>query len=146
MAPTAKHAHTFCASFKTLPLPMPISLTITQCSNLAHEVLMCTAGITPMRTMALEFLSRGKPVVLLYGSRTQADAAFLQEFKGLAAAHPGRFSFVFSASKDNAWTGRKGRIDKALIAEQVHIMNSSPSLFPPLCNYAIQVLKDLLCS
>ena len=74
-----------------------------------------------MRTMALEFLRQGKPVVLLYGSRTQADAAFLQEFQRLAAANPGQFRFVFSASQDSAWTGRRGRIDKALIAEQVHI-------------------------
>ena len=74
-----------------------------------------------MRTMALEFLGRGKPVVLLYGSRTQADAAFLQEFRALAAAHPGRFRLDFLASKDSTWAGRRGRIDKALIAEQVHI-------------------------
>ena len=86
-----------------------------------------------MRTMALEFLRRGKPVVLLYGSRTQADAAFLQEFQGLAAAHPGRFSFIFSASKDSAWAGRRGRIDKALIAEQVQITDSCPSLSSSLC-------------
>ena len=91
-----------------------------------------------MRTMALEFLRQGKPVVLLYGSRTQADAAFLQEFQGLAAAHPRRFSLVFSASKDSAWTGRRGRIGKALIAEQVHIMERCPSLLPRLCKHAMK--------
>ena len=78
------------------------------------------AGITPMRTMALEFLKQGKQVVLLYGSRTQEDSAFLQELQKLADANPGRFKLVFSASgKGGTWTGRTGRIDKGLIAEQV---------------------------
>ena len=73
-----------------------------------------------MRTMALDFLVRGKQVVLLYGSRSQEDAAFLQELQGLAAAHPGRFKLVFSASgKAGSWTGRTGRVDKGLIEEQV---------------------------
>ena len=73
-----------------------------------------------MRTMALEFLRQGKQVVLLYGSRSQEDAAFLQELQGLAAANPGRFKLVFSASgKAGTWTGRRGRINKGLIAEQV---------------------------
>ena len=73
-----------------------------------------------MRTMALEFLKQGKQVVLLYGSRSQEDAAFLQELQDLAAANPGRFKLVFSASgKGGTWSGRKGRVDKGLIAEQV---------------------------
>ncbi len=91
-----------------------------------------------MRTMVLEFLKRGKPVVLLYGSRTQADAAFLQEFQELAAAHPGHFKLVFSASKDSAWAGRRGRIDKALIAEQVQITKACPPVLPRLCKYALK--------
>ena len=73
-----------------------------------------------MRTMALEFLEQGKQVVLLYGSRSQEDAAFLQELQGLAAANPGRFKLVFSASgKAGSWPGRTGRIDMSLIKEQV---------------------------
>ena len=76
-----------------------------------------------MRTMALEFLEQGKPVVLLYGSRSQEDAAFLQQLQGLAAAHPGRFKLVFSTSgKAGAWSGRSGRINKELIQEQVRIL------------------------
>jgi hypothetical protein len=70
--------------------------------------------------MALEFLRQGKQVVLLYSSRSKADAAFLDELQGLAAASPGRFKFVFSVTgKDSSWAGRNGRVDRALIEEQV---------------------------
>jgi len=46
-----------------------------------------TAGITPLRVIALELLSRGVAVVLLYSVRHPDEAAFLQEFKDLAATH-----------------------------------------------------------
>ena len=86
-----------------------------------------------MRTMALEFLKQGKQIVLLYGSRSQEDAAFLQELQELAAANPGRFKLVFSASgKGGLWTGRKGRVDKDLIAEQVCFQPSLRRLAPCL--------------
>ena len=88
--------------------------------HLQHTQLC--AGITPIRTMALEFLRQGIHVTLLYGSRTQAEAAFLHELQTLAATNPERFKLVFSVSgKDGTWTGKRGRIDKALIAQQVYL-------------------------
>lgn len=70
--------------------------------------------------MALEFLRQGIHVTLLYGSRTQAEAALLHELQTLAATHPERFKLIFSVSgKDGTWIGKRGRIDKALIAQQV---------------------------
>ena len=133
MAPTPKHMRLY-----GLTAADTLQLHNSQFSDFINKLLMFTAGITPMRTMALEFLRQGKSVVLLYVTRTQADAAFLQEFQGLAAADSPCFKFVFSASKDSAWTGRRGRVDKALIAEQVHLTKPCPSLFPCLCNSAMK--------
>lgn len=74
-----------------------------------------------MRAMALEFLRQGRQAVLLYTARTQAEAAFLGELQALAGTHPGQFQLVFSVSgrDSSAWNGRRGRIDRALIQEQV---------------------------
>ena len=76
-----------------------------------------------MRTMALEFLRQGKQAVLLYSSRSQADAAFLQELQQLAAANPRQLKLVFTVTgKAGSWAGRTGRIDKGLIEAQVSIL------------------------
>jgi ferredoxin-NADP reductase len=50
-------------------------------------LLLMDAGITPLRVIGLELLSKGVPVVLLYSVRHPEEAAFLQEFTDLAAAY-----------------------------------------------------------
>jgi ferredoxin-NADP reductase len=82
--------------------------------------MMCT-GITPMRSILHELLKRGRQATLLYSARAATEAPFLDEFRSLEAAHPdGLFRLVFTVTGDDpGWNGPRGRVNKALIAQQV---------------------------
>ena len=79
------------------------------------------AGITPMRAMFLEFEKRGAPVTLLYSVRAPSEAAFLPALRAAAAdSHSSiRVVLTVTGSGDAAWQGRRGRIDRALISQEV---------------------------
>lgn len=97
-------------------------------------LLPMVAGITPLRVIALDLLSRGVPVVLLYSVRQHSEAAFLQEFMHLAAAYSTAqgnlagegtgpsFSVVVAITGASSPAGRhlpagmlQGRIDRQII-------------------------------
>lgn len=88
-----------------------------------------------MRTMLLEFLKQGRQAMLLYSTRTASEAAFLDELRGLEEKHPSLFRLVVTLTgQDESWAGRKGRIDKSLMAEQVWKVSSlSRILKLPIC-------------
>jgi ferredoxin-NADP reductase len=79
-------------------------------------------GITPFRSMIKDAVERrlAHAITLIYSNRTEASAAFLQDF--ITWSHVKRnFRFVptlTDAPGNGGWQGRRGVIDAALIAEQ----------------------------
>ncbi|OFW42273.1 MAG: hypothetical protein A3J29_12170 [Acidobacteria bacterium RIFCSPLOWO2_12_FULL_67_14b] len=76
-------------------------------------------GIAPLRSMLMERLLRsGAPRVgLVYSVRVPEELAFRAELDALQTA--GRIAAYFTVTRDNTatWTGRRGRIDRALLQD-----------------------------
>ena len=76
-------------------------------------------GIAPFRSMMMERLSRPSaiPIALLYSARSPEEFAFRSELDALRVA--GRISAYFTVTRDqeSSWSGRRGRIDEALLRE-----------------------------
>jgi predicted ferric reductase len=70
-------------------------------------------GITPLRALAEDLLSRGKQVVLFNSNRRSADIVFGQELERLSSK--GELTVVNALTEDPSWTGEKGRIDAGKI-------------------------------
>jgi ferredoxin-NADP reductase len=74
-------------------------------------------GIAPLRSILVEHLSvePASPVALIYSARTPAELAYYDEFDGLHRA--GRLRAFFTVTRDAGaeWTGRRGRINAALL-------------------------------
>jgi ferredoxin-NADP reductase len=87
-----------------------------------------------MRAMFYEFQKRAARATLLYSVRAPSEAAFLPELRAAAAASNGTLKVVLTVTgKGNAaWAGRRGRIDRGLIAEQVRAC-CHHSYAPALC-------------
>jgi glycine betaine catabolism B len=78
-------------------------------------------GITPLKGMAEYAADRGLKidVRLAYSSRDESEIAYRSELEELARQNP-RFQVIHSltrAPNGSGWTGRRGRIDSALLAE-----------------------------
>lgn len=101
-------------------------------------------GITPIRSMMESLVKEQKDMVLLYGSRTAADAVFADELKRIAA--DGTARVVNVVSDDPAFLGEQGKIDqekiKRLVPDAVNrdVYVCGP---PPMMNGVIQALKDM---
>jgi len=90
-------------------------------TRLAGRSLVFVAGgtgIAPLRAMIGDALGRARPpaVRLVYSARTPADLAFHAEFAALQQAR--RLAYFPTVTRDqgDAWRGRRGRIDAALLA------------------------------
>jgi ferredoxin-NADP reductase len=78
-------------------------------------------GITPLLGMARHAVAAdpGRPVTLLYSARREEDLAFLEELAWMAPRHP-QFRVVPTVTGGSpAWTGHRGRISPALLAQHV---------------------------
>jgi ferredoxin-NADP reductase len=78
-------------------------------------------GITPLKGMAEYAADRELPidVRLVYSSRTEAEIAYRSDLDAIARQNP-RFQVVHTLTRDpddSPWTGRRGRIDPALLAD-----------------------------
>ena len=76
-------------------------------------------GITPLKGMAEYATDRDLPIPLrlVYSNRTQQEIAYRAELDALAGANP-RLRVVHTLTRDDpAWTGRRGRVDEALLRE-----------------------------
>lgn len=75
-------------------------------------------GIAPLRSMMMEALMHERPprVHVVYSARTAEELAYRDELEALAAA--GRINLVLTVTRDtgHAWSGRRGRIDRTLLA------------------------------
>jgi ferredoxin-NADP reductase len=89
--------------------------------------LICIAGgsgVTPFRGFAREAARRGleTEITVLYSVRTTNDIIFNDEFHQMELDNP-HFNFYVTCTRlhpEDAWTGRRGRIDAAWIKEHIH--------------------------
>jgi CDP-4-dehydro-6-deoxyglucose reductase len=76
-------------------------------------------GIAPLRSMLIERLARPTrvPTALVYSARASDEFGFRAELDALAAA--GRITLHCTVTRDGGspWTGRRGRIDEALLKD-----------------------------
>ncbi len=89
--------------------------------------LLCIAGgsgVTPFRGFVREATQRRLKtrITVLYSVRTTNDIIFNEEFRELAHANE-HFNFCVTCTRlapQDAWTGRRGRIDAAWVKEHIH--------------------------
>jgi ferredoxin-NADP reductase len=94
--------------------------------------LICIAGgsgVTPFRGFVREATRRQlkTKITVLYSVRTTNDIIFNSEFRQLALENT-QFNFFVTCTRlhpDDAWTGRRGRIDPAWVKEQAHDLANS---------------------
>jgi benzoate/toluate 1,2-dioxygenase reductase subunit len=74
-------------------------------------------GIAPLRSIMLERLARpsAPAMALVYSARSAEEFAFRAELEALSAAK--RISSHFTVTRDDTWSGRRGRIDAALLKD-----------------------------
>ena len=89
--------------------------------------LICIAGgsgVTPFRAFVREATRRelSTHITILYSVRTTNDIIFNDEFRQLEQENP-NFDFYVTCTRlvpEDAWTGRRGRINATWIKEHVH--------------------------
>ncbi len=88
-------------------------------------------GIAPLRSMLIERLSAQTPpiVSVVYSARSVDELVYRSEIDQLAAAHRIRAYFTITRDESTAWSGRRGRIDRRLLAEAL----PSPKALCLLC-------------
>lgn len=75
-------------------------------------------GIAPLRSMLLDRLARPRParIAVVYSARAAEEFAYRSELEAMAAA--GRITLWLTVTRpDERWSGRRGRIDEALLDE-----------------------------
>jgi benzoate/toluate 1,2-dioxygenase reductase component len=102
-------------------------------------------GIAPLRSILMERLARrsAPPVALVYSARSPEEFAFKAELEALAIAS--RIRAYFTVTRDEKWTGRRGRIDadlltQALPSSDAHCFVCGP---PQLVSDASSLLRRL---
>ncbi len=90
------------------------------------------SGIAPLMAMLRhrERRSSRAPAVLLYSSRSLDDVIYREELEAMARRDGDlRVVHTLTRSQPEGWTGRRGRIDKALLAETVFPPEQNPKIF-----------------
>jgi ferredoxin-NADP reductase len=80
---------------------------------------------------------------LVYSARSPEEFAFRSELEALAIAK--RISTHFTVTRDEKWTGRRGRIDKELLKDALPSLTANCFVCgpPQLVNDASQFLRAL---
>ena len=92
--------------------------------DVQRAVFLCGGiGVVPAVSMIKQALHNGgrRGLILIHACRRPGDAPFREEMLELAAAHD-TFTYVPVMTRpeaDDAWTGKAGRIDAALVARHV---------------------------
>ena len=90
------------------------------------------SGIVPLMAM-LRHRDRRKirsPALLLYSSRSLEDVIYRAELDAMARRDPGlRVVNVLTRKQLEGWTGRRGRIDQALLAQECFPPERNPKIF-----------------
>jgi ferredoxin-NADP reductase len=90
------------------------------------------SGIAPLMAM-LRHRARRKvraPALLLYSSRSLEDVIYREELDAMARRDPDlRVVSTLTRKQPKGWTGPRGRIDKALLAEACSPPEQKPNIF-----------------
>ena len=108
------------------------------------------SGIAPLMAM-LRHRARRKvraPASLLYSSRSLEDVIYREELDAMARRDPGlRVVNTLTRKQPEGWTGHRGRIDKALLAEAGLPPEQNPKIFvcgpTPFVEDVSRLLVDL---
>ena len=87
-------------------------------------------GIAPLRSMLVQALDTGMAPVaqVIYSARTVDELAYREELEGLA--REGRIALTLTVTREEgAWPGRRGRIDRDLLADAL----SGQDIFCLIC-------------
>ena len=102
-------------------------------------------GIAPLRSIMMARLARpsAPPMVLVYSVRSPDEFAFRAELEALQIAK--RIDMHFTVTRDEKWTGRRGRIDQELLKDALpsagaHCLVCGP---PQLVSDATALLRAL---
>ncbi len=90
------------------------------------------SGIAPLMAMLRhkQKLNARVPTLLLYSSRAPEDIIYRTELEAMARHDPDlRIIHTLTRSQPPDWTGRRGRIDKALLAEAAFPPAQNPQIF-----------------
>jgi len=104
-------------------------------------------GITPFRSMALDFLSRGRQgkISLIYCAKNKEDLVFENDFNRLQGENFKTF-YVLSAGEKSEGSYFSGRINKEIVKDSFLNMNE-PTFYicgpEPLKLETIKILKEL---
>jgi NAD(P)H-flavin reductase len=76
-------------------------------------------GIAPLRSILIEALAvnPGRRVSVIYSARSPRELAYRAELEALAAASGVSLHLTVTRDEGEAWRGRRGRIDEALLRE-----------------------------
>jgi ferredoxin-NADP reductase len=97
------------------------------------------SGVVPLAAMVRDRAREGSDVrtQLILSARTEADVFYRDELKGLAADDPALdLEVTLTRERSPAWTGRRGRVDRALLehlaiaaADRPHAFVCGPTAF-----------------
>jgi ferredoxin-NADP reductase len=94
--------------------------------------LICIAGgsgVTPFRGFVREATRRNldTKITVLYSVRTTNDIIFHQEFRDLQAENANFYFYVTCTrlATEDAWTGRRGRIQAEWVKEHIHELENT---------------------
>jgi ferredoxin-NADP reductase len=108
------------------------------------------SGVAPLMAM-LRHRARRKvraPALLLYSSRSLDDIIYREELDAMARRDPGlRVVHTLTRKQPEGWTGHRGRIDRALLAEACFPPEQNPNIFvcgsTPLVEDVSRLLVEL---
>jgi ferredoxin-NADP reductase len=96
------------------------------------SLIAAGSGIAPLMAMLRHRARRTSraPALLLYSSRSVEDIIYREELRVMARDDAAlRVVFTLTRKQPEGWMGRRGRIDKALLAETCFRPEQSPKIF-----------------
>jgi ferredoxin-NADP reductase len=104
------------------------------------------SGIVPLRAMLRHWSAAGRPVParVLYSARNLDDAIYREELLGLAAYDEVDVRFALTRAWPEAWSGHRGRIDRALIEAVAWAPQRQPRIYVCGPTAFVEATADLL--
>jgi ferredoxin-NADP reductase len=90
------------------------------------------SGVVPLAAMVRDRAREGSDVhtQLILSARTEADVFYRDELRGLAEGDPALdLELTLTRERSPAWTGRRGRVDRALLADLAIAAADRPHAF-----------------
>jgi ferredoxin-NADP reductase len=132
-----------------LKMPHGVFTLDNSCKKMAF--LSGGIGITPIRSMCKYAVDKKLPcdIILLYSNKTEQDIAFRKDFDAIQEANRHVrvvHTLTEVAPDDTTWRGRRGRVDQAMIREE--IPDFRERIFyscgpPPMVTAMVEILATL---